>query len=129
MASSWDKIPLTVSRSPSRSVDTKSLESLMSVRSSSREKRSWLWSLSISRARSSIYGVEEVDVPTPTQRETTIRLTSLSISKILPLNLRRELSTPSNLILNSDKSSIKEEICGTIEESKEGSVKALDGAG
>ena len=47
-------------------------------------------------------------------RESKISLISLSISKILPLNLSRELSTLSSLVLRSDKSSINEDIVGTI---------------
>ena len=84
---------------------------------------------SISRARSSICGAEEVDVPTLVERESTIYLISLSKSKILPLNLRRELSTPSNLILMSDRSFINEEIYGTMDESNDRVEKALEEAG
>ena len=60
-------------------------------------------------------------------RKSKIRLISLSISKILSLNLSRELSILFSLVLRSDKSSINEEICGMTEKSEERSEKELDG--
>ena len=64
-----------------------------------------------------------VEVLAPPDRETKIHLISFSISKILSLNLSRELCTLSSLVLRLDKSSINEDMCGTIEKSKEGSEK------
>ena len=63
---------------------------------------------------------------TPTDSESSISLISLSISKILPLNLSMELSTLSNLELRSDKSCISEKMCGTTERSEEEIEKELD---
>ena len=70
-----------------------------------------------------------VEVLASADRESKIHLISLSISKILPLNLSRELSTLSSLVLKSDRSSIKEEMYGTMDESKDRTEKALEGAG
>ena len=69
-----------------------------------------------------------VEVLTPPDRETKIHLISLSILKILSLNLSRELSTLSSLVLKLDKSSIKKDMCGTTERFEEGSKKVLSRA-
>ena len=56
-------------------------------------------------------------------RESSISLISLSISKILPLNLSMELSILFSLELRSDKSCTNEKMCGTTERSEEEAEK------
>ena len=66
-----------------------------------------------------------LNVLTPIDRESSISLISLSISKILPLNLSKKLSTLSNLVLRSDKSCTNKEMWGTTEGSEEETEKEL----
>ena len=66
-----------------------------------------------------------LEVLAPADRESNISLISLSISKIVPLNLSMKLSTLSILELRLDKSCINEKMCGTTERSEEEAEKEL----